>query len=99
MRCLRQRIYIGYTPAMAKVLISLPDDLLARIDQEARVQRSNRSQFLQEAARRQLGWPSVVALDAALDRGREALASTGAWESAELIRNERTVRDADDRRR
>jgi hypothetical protein len=50
-------------------------------------------------ARRQLGWPSVETLDAAVRRGREALAGVGAFESAELIREQRDARDADDRRR
>ena len=35
---------------MAKVLISMPDDLLDRIDREARARGSNRSRFVQEAA-------------------------------------------------
>lgn len=84
---------------MAKVLISLPDDLLERIDREAQTLGRSRSRFLQEAARRQLGWPASDALDAALERGREALATAGRFESADLIRRERRARDADDRRR
>jgi len=84
---------------MAKVLISMPDDLLERIDREADARGSSRSRFLQDAARRALGWPSGDALEAALMRGREALASVGAFESAELIREQRLARDADDRRR
>jgi predicted transcriptional regulator len=84
---------------VAKVLISLPDDLLKRIDREARARGSNRSRFLQEAARRQLGWPTVQALDAALERGREALVGVGSFESADLIREQRQARDADDRHR
>ncbi len=84
---------------MAKVLISLPDDLLERIDREAGARGSNRSRFLQEAARRQLGWPAPDALDAALKRGRDALAGVGAFESAEVIREQRQARDANDRRR
>jgi predicted transcriptional regulator len=84
---------------MAKVLISLPDDLLERIDREAQARGSNRSRFLQEAARRQLGWPSANTLDAALKRGREALAGVGSFESADLIREQRLARDAGDRRR
>jgi hypothetical protein len=84
---------------MAKVLISLPDDLLERIDREAQTLGSNRSRFLQEAARRQLGWPSGEELDAALERGRRALAGVGAFESADLIGTERRERDARDRRR
>lgn len=84
---------------MAKVLISLPDDLLARIDSEVQARGGNRSGFLQEAARRQLGWPTVESLNAALERGRNALAGAGRFESAELIREQRQSRDASDRRR
>jgi predicted transcriptional regulator len=84
---------------MAKVLISLPDDLLERIDREAHARGSNRSRFLQEAARRQLGWPSAETLGAALRRGREALAGVGSFESADLVREQRLALDADDRRR
>ena len=84
---------------MAKVLISLPDDLLQRIDREARARGTNRSRFLQEAARRQLEWPSADSLGAALQRGREALAGVGTFESADLIREQRRARDAGDRRR
>jgi predicted transcriptional regulator len=83
---------------MAKVLISMPDDLLARIDREAAKRQTNRSALLQEAARRELGWPDPAALDAALSRGREALASAGDFESAKLIRTERDARDKHDRR-
>jgi metal-responsive CopG/Arc/MetJ family transcriptional regulator len=84
---------------MAKVLISLPDDLLERIDSEVTARGGNRSGFLQEAARRQLGWPTAESLDAALERGRNALVGVGRFESAELIREQRQTRDAGDRRR
>ena len=84
---------------MVKVLISLPDDLLERIDNEVRAHGGNRSGFLQEAARRQLGWPTAESLTAALERGRDALAGVGRFESADLIREQRQARDAGDRRR
>ena len=84
---------------VAKVLISLPDELLQRIDREAERRSSTRSGFLQQAARRELGWPDPAALDAALERGRAALAGAGAFESADVIRSERDSRDARDRRR
>jgi metal-responsive CopG/Arc/MetJ family transcriptional regulator len=84
---------------MAKVLISLSDDLLARIDREARSLGSTRSGFLQEAARRQLGWAAPEAIDGALERGRAALASMGAFESADVIRADRDRQDDRDRRR
>lgn len=77
---------------MAKVMISLPDDLLDRIDREAERRRSSRSALLQEAARRELGWPDRTVIDAAVARGRQALAGAGGFESAALIRAEREAR-------
>jgi HicB_like antitoxin of bacterial toxin-antitoxin system len=82
-----------------KVMVSIPDDLLGRIDREADERGTTRSGFLQEAARRELGWPDPVAMDAALARGRAALEDLGGFESVDLIRAEREERDARDRRR
>jgi predicted transcriptional regulator len=79
---------------MSKVLITVPDELLQRIDSEARARKVTRSRFLEEAARRELGWPAADAMDAALERAREALAHAGAFESAEFIRRDREARDA-----
>ena len=45
----------GYTPAVAKVMISLPDDLLARVDAQARAHRSTRSATIRELAEVGLG--------------------------------------------
>jgi Arc/MetJ-type ribon-helix-helix transcriptional regulator len=41
----------GYTHRVAKVMISLPDSLLERIDAEAARQRSSRSALIQRFAR------------------------------------------------
>jgi metal-responsive CopG/Arc/MetJ family transcriptional regulator len=82
-----------------KVMVSMPDELLERIDRAANERGTSRSAFLQEAARRELGWPDPMAIDAALVRGRAALAKAGSFEAAELIRAERDARDARDRRR
>ncbi len=93
---------ISYTEVMskaAKVMVSIPDELLERIDREAEERGTSRSGFLQEAARRELGWPDPLRVDAALERGRAALAGAGSFEAAELIRAEREDRDARDRRR
>jgi len=79
---------------MAKVMISLPDDLLARIDHEARQQHSNRSAFLREAARQALGWPDPAKLDGAVARARAAVAQAGSFESAEIVRAQRDARHA-----
>jgi Arc/MetJ-type ribon-helix-helix transcriptional regulator len=86
-------------PKALKVMVSIPDDLLERIDRAVGERGTSRSAFLQEAARRELGWPDAAAIDAALERGRAALAGVGSFESAELIRQEREERDARDRRR
>jgi len=82
-----------------KVMVSIPDELLERIDRAVEERGTSRSAFLQEAARRELGWPDPVAIDAALERGRAALAGVGSFEATELIREGREARDARDRRR
>ncbi|MGN6814928.1 MAG: ribbon-helix-helix protein, CopG family [Solirubrobacterales bacterium] len=84
---------------VAKVMVSIPGELLERIDREAGERGTTRSGFLQEAARRELGWPDPARIDAALDRARAALAGAGSFEAAELIRAEREARDARDRGR
>ena len=85
---------MGYTRPMAKVMISMPDDLLDRLDREAERRHSSRSALLQEAARRELGWPDPQAFDAAVTRARDALASAGRFESTTLVRAERDARHA-----
>lgn len=94
---------VGYSAdilfRMSKVLVSIPEELLERIDRVAQTRGSSRSRFLQEAALHHLGSPNIERLDAALERGRDALAGAGAFESAELIRAQRLAHDADDRRR
>jgi len=84
---------------VAKILISIPDDLLRLIDRAAAGRGTSRSRFLQEAATRELGWPSAAELGLALDRGRAALAGIGSFESSDLIQQQRGSLDARDRRR
>jgi predicted transcriptional regulator len=84
---------------VVKVMVSMSDELLARIDRAADERGTSRSAYLQEAARRELGWPDPAMIDAALERGRAALAGAGSFEAAELIRAEREAHDARDRRR
>jgi predicted transcriptional regulator len=43
-----------YTHPVAKVMISIPDDLLARLDALARARRETRSGVLQQLAEREL---------------------------------------------
>ena len=76
-----------YTHHMAKVMISVPDDLLSRIDQHARRCSKTRSGLLQELAEREL---------AGQDRNRAARLEELLGEpiprggnSAELVREDR----------
>jgi predicted transcriptional regulator len=78
---------------MAKVMVSLPDDVLARIDDEAERRGTTRSALLREAALRELGRPDPVALDAAVARSRSRFAAAGRFDAGALIRAERDVRD------
>jgi len=84
---------------VSKVLISIPSELLAEIDREASARGDTRSGFLQKAARHELGRPSKVRIQAALERGQAALRDVGAFEAAALIRAARDDRNATDRRR
>lgn len=43
-----------YTSPVAKVMISIPDDLLERLDAQARANRETRSGFLRRLAEREL---------------------------------------------
>lgn len=79
-------------------MVSLPADLLARIDREAQRRRTNRSAFLQQAARRALGDVDPEMFDAALARSRARFAEAGRFDSADLVRSERDARDEHDRR-
>jgi hypothetical protein len=82
-----------------KVMISISEELLGRIDRAVEERGTNRSAFLAEAARHELGWPDPAKVDAALERGRAALSGAASFESTELIREGRDSRDARDRHR
>lgn len=77
-----------YTHPMAKVMISIPDDLLTRIDALAGSSRETRSGFLRRLAEQELG--------SAADRRRTEIAkllemATGpkGGDAAKLIREDR----------
>lgn len=79
----------GYTPSMSKVMVSLPDDLLAAIDEEARNRSTSRSALLAEAARRELERRDPRELIAAVARSARRFEDAGAFDSAELVRRDR----------
>lgn len=74
---------------MPKVMVSLPEELLADLDREAARRGSSRSALLATAARRELEQQNPAELDAALDRARAAMRSSGSFEAADLVRAER----------
>jgi hypothetical protein len=76
----------SYTRGVAKVMISLPDDLLGALDAEAQRRHTTRSALLQGAARRELGLlrRERGAIIDELDRTWE-----GPVDAAALVRGER----------
>lgn len=81
------------------MLVSIPDDLLQRVDHEARRRQTSRSDLLRQAVSHELGWPDPDLMDAALARGRQALEASPAFESTTVVREARDERDRLDRRR
>jgi metal-responsive CopG/Arc/MetJ family transcriptional regulator len=81
---------------MAKVLVSLSDSLLRRIDRAAQARGLSRSAYFAELAQRDLarltGPGKSPAARAALARLDELIATTASGESTALIRAERDAR-------
>lgn len=77
---------------MAKVMISLPDDLLADVDAAVTRRATSRSAFLAQAARLELNRPDPEAIAAAIKRSEQRFADAGPFDAAELIRAERDAR-------
>ena len=78
---------------MSKVMVSLPDDLLADLDAEVKRRSTTRSALLATAARRELARHDHAELAAAIERSERRFRAAGSFESAELVRS-----DGDDRR-
>ena len=70
---------------MAKVLVSLPDELVARLDAEAKRRETTRSSLLALAAERELERQRSDKIDAAIARSRAYFASVGSFNSEDLI--------------
>ena len=77
---------------MSKLMVSLPDDLLQRIDQEARERSMSRSALIAAAARRELARRDPEAVAAAIARSEKRFQAAGSFEAAELVRADRDVR-------
>lgn len=74
---------------MAKVMISIPDDLLAALDAEAEARHMSRSAVIAQAVRREISAPNAARADELLAAARAALADTGAWSASQLVREQR----------
>jgi predicted nucleic acid-binding protein len=83
----------SYTQRMSKVMVSLPDDLLAQLDAEVKRRSTSRSALLASAARRELARRDPAELTAAIERSERRFRGAGSFESAELVQSDR-----DDRR-
>jgi len=71
-----------------KVMVSIPDDLLGRIDADAKERGQSRSAFLQEAARTRLGEPNAKAL-AAMEAIKGVIVGVRGPTAAEAVRQDR----------
>lgn len=81
-----------YTHPVAKVMISIPDDLLGRLDAQARANRETRSGFLQRLAERELS-EAGRSEDEEIGRLLDSLnVNLGDVDIVELIRKDRDSR-------
>jgi metal-responsive CopG/Arc/MetJ family transcriptional regulator len=77
---------------MAKVMISMPDELLKRVDHAAKQRKTSRSGFLRNAAESQLERPTPQQVRRAIEEGRRLLSDVGSFDSTEAIREDRDSR-------
>jgi len=74
---------------MAKVMISLGDELLARVDAEAKRRKLTRSGLIATALDRELSRPTRQQMEQAIERLQRSFRDVGPFDAAELIRAER----------
>jgi metal-responsive CopG/Arc/MetJ family transcriptional regulator len=77
---------------MAKVMVSLPDELVRDIDEEARRRSMSRSALLAAAARRELARSEPAAVAEAIARSEQRFRAAGRFDAAELVRQDRDTR-------
>ena len=77
---------------MSKVMVSLPEDLLAELDAEAERRSTSRSALLAAAARRELARPDSERVAAAIARSEQRFDDAGTFEAAGLVRHDRDSR-------
>ncbi len=74
-------------------MISIPDDDLARIDEEAARRGTSRSALLRDAALREFDRPLPGRVSDALRRGQALLAGMEPVDTTAMIRHDRDTRD------
>jgi metal-responsive CopG/Arc/MetJ family transcriptional regulator len=74
---------------MSKVMVSLPDELVRDIDEEARRRSMSRSALLAAAARRELARRDPAAVAEAIARSEQRFRAAGRFDAAELVRQDR----------
>jgi metal-responsive CopG/Arc/MetJ family transcriptional regulator len=77
---------------MSKVMVSIPEELLAELDTEARRRSTSRSALLATAARRELARRDSEQVAAAIARSEQRFVSAGTFEAADLVRHDRDSR-------
>ncbi len=77
---------------MSKVMVSLPDDLLAELDAEVKRRSTSRSALLAVAARRELQRRDPARLASAIERSELRFRDAGSFEAADLVRADRDGR-------
>lgn len=77
---------------MSKVMVSLPDPLLAELDTEAERRATSRSALLATAARRELARRDSEQVAEAIARSEQRFKDAGAFEAADLVRRDRGSR-------
>jgi metal-responsive CopG/Arc/MetJ family transcriptional regulator len=71
---------------MAKVMVSLADDLLAELDAEAARRSTSRSALLAGAVRRELARRDPDRVAAAIERSEQRFRNAGTFEAVDLVR-------------
>jgi metal-responsive CopG/Arc/MetJ family transcriptional regulator len=77
---------------MSKVMVSLPEELIHELDEEARRRSMSRSALLAAAARRELARSDPGAIDEAIRRSERRFRAAGSFEATDLVRRDRDRR-------
>ncbi len=83
---------------MAKVMVSLPDELMGQLDAEAKRRGTTRSGLLADVVRRELAFPTPDAVRHAVAFLEECFAGSPPFEAADMVRLDRDERDLRDRK-